>query len=334
MRRSRLQGTPGARATRRSRAIMTDDEGENSPPSRPSAPGRGARAPRAKQHASAAEPIAAASPSPAALAASPPRSPLAPLASPPSATGAPQAPDPPRPALDGRVASNEVLWEVMTAWDAEWERRDAELLAMRPGDRRQAFAAVAEQTEARLGAPRSSTSTWETRIKRWAKDGDVPDRPTQAAREALRAKLDKEHEKREAKQKAAAEAEAKAEREAEAKARAEEALRAARGAQRVLGPFGAAASARPASTARKAAPAKAMYRIEVMGGPHGKLETKAGQLTSMSATRKKELCWRGLHIGIPNIYYSGHVYLVTSVLLKRRRPPRVVPKLGKFAFQI
>jgi hypothetical protein len=108
------------------------------------------------------------------------------------------------------VASNAVLWQVMTAWDAEWARRGAALLAMRVGDRRQAFAAVAEQVEAALGAPRSSASAWETRIKRWAKGGDVPDRPTQAARAALWAKREKEREKQEAREKAAAEAPAPA----------------------------------------------------------------------------------------------------------------------------
>ena len=38
------------------------------------------------------------------------------------------------------------------------------------------------------------------------------------------------------------------------------------------------------------------YHVEIMGGPAGRNETEAGDLTSMTRTRKRALCWRGLRV--------------------------------------
>ena len=38
------------------------------------------------------------------------------------------------------------------------------------------------------------------------------------------------------------------------------------------------------------------YHVEIMGGPAGRNETEAGDLTSMTRTRKRDLCWRGLRV--------------------------------------
>ena len=39
-----------------------------------------------------------------------------------------------------------------------------------------------------------------------------------------------------------------------------------------------------------------LYHMEIMGGPAGRNETEAGDLTSMTRSRKRDLCWRGLRV--------------------------------------